>query len=93
MSAARGSFRVQRVVDSGCESWTVIGSDRRPVAPVEAFLRWLTDIERSPNTVRVYAGDLRQFWEFLQLRGYDWVDLGLEELTDFASWLRSPADA
>jgi site-specific recombinase XerD len=79
-------------VENGCDSWTVIGADRRPVEPVEAFLRWLTDTERSPNTVRAYAGDLRQFWEFMGLRGYDWADLGVEELGDFVSWLRSPAD-
>ena len=91
-SALPGRGRVQRVVENGCESWTVIGSDRRPVAPVEAFLRWLTDIERSPNTVRAYAGDLRQFWEFLGLRGYEWSELGLEELGDFTAWLRSPAE-
>jgi integrase len=92
MSAALGSCRVQRVVEHGRESWTVIGVERRPVDPVEAFLRWLTDIERSPNTVRAYAGDLHQFWEFVGLRGYDWADLGLEELGDFTSWLRSPAE-
>jgi integrase/recombinase XerD len=92
MSAAQGSCRVQRVVERGRESWTVIGADRRPVEPVEGFLRWLTDTERSPNTVRAYAGDLRQFWEFLAVRGYVWSDLGVEELGDFASWLRSPAD-
>jgi integrase/recombinase XerD len=80
MSAAQGSCRVQRVVERGRGSWTVIGADRRPVEPVEAFLRWLTDTERSPNTVRAYAGDLRQFWEFLGLRGYDWANLGVEEL-------------
>jgi integrase/recombinase XerD len=84
--------RVQRVVENGCESWTVIGEDRRGVGPVETFLRWLTDTERSPNTVRAYAGDLRQFWQFLTVRGYDWSALGVEELGDFASWLRSPAE-
>jgi hypothetical protein len=53
---------VRRVVlPTGAASWTVIGPDRRPVEPVESFLRWLTDIERSPNTVRAYAGDLLQF--------------------------------
>jgi site-specific recombinase XerD len=91
-AASQGSCRVQRVVEKGVESWTVIGSDRRPTAPVEVFLRWLTDIERSPNTVRAYAGDLRQFWEFIELRGYDWAELGVEELGDFAGWLRSPAE-
>ena len=92
MSAAQGSCRVQRVVERGRDSWTVIGADRRPAEPVEAFLRWLTDTERSPNTVRAYAGDLRQFWEFVGMRGYDWSELGVEQLGDFAGWLRSPAD-
>jgi integrase/recombinase XerD len=87
-------FVVRRVVvpPAGAVSWTVVGPDRRPVEPVEAFLRWLTDTERSPNTVRAYAGDLRQLWEFLELRAYDWADLGLEELGEFAGWLRSPAE-
>ena len=34
------------------ESWTVLGDDDAPIAPVEAYLAYLTDIERSPNTVR-----------------------------------------
>ena len=54
---------------SGVESWTVIGPDRRPVAVVDEFLAWLTDIERSPNTVEAYAHDLRAFWTFLAERG------------------------
>lgn len=92
MSAAQGSCRVQRVVEDGRESWTVIGAGWRPVEPIEAFLRWLTDTERSPNTVRAYAGDLRQFWEFVGARGHDWMNVGPEELGDFASWLRRPAE-
>jgi hypothetical protein len=52
MSAAQGSCRVQRVVERGRESWTVIGGDRRPVEPVDRFLAWLTNIEKSPNTGR-----------------------------------------
>ena len=92
MSAAQGSCRVQRVAEGGRESWTVIGAARRPVEPIEAFLRWLTDTERSPNTVRAYAGDLRQFWEFISVRGYEWGDVGPEELGDFANWLRRPAE-
>jgi hypothetical protein len=33
------------------ESWTVLGDDG-PVVPVELYLAYLTDIERSPNTMR-----------------------------------------
>lgn len=48
---------VQRVVlpASGRESWTVLGDDDAPVAPIESYLAFLSDIERSPNTVKAYA--------------------------------------
>jgi integrase/recombinase XerD len=51
---------VQRVVmpGQGHESWTVLGDDDVPVGPAERFLAYLTDIGRSPNTVKAYAHDL-----------------------------------
>ena len=44
---------VQRVLTpvSSLESWTVLGDDDVPVEPVERYLAYLTDIERSPNTI------------------------------------------
>jgi integrase/recombinase XerD len=47
-------MHVQRVAmsTSGEESWTVVGHDDIPVEPVERYLAYLTDIERSPNTVK-----------------------------------------
>jgi hypothetical protein len=38
------------------ESWTVPGDDDLPVGPVERYLAYLTDIERSPNTVVEQTG-------------------------------------
>jgi hypothetical protein len=64
MSAALGSCRVQRVVEGGRESWTLIGPDRRPVDPVDRYLAWLTNVEKSPNTLRAYACDLKLFVTF-----------------------------
>jgi integrase/recombinase XerD len=62
---------VQRVVmpGGGTESWTVLGEDDVPAVPVERFLAYLTSIERSPNTVKAYAHDLKDFLEFLGFRG------------------------
>jgi len=37
---------------SRVESWTVLGDDDIPIEPIERFLTYLSDIERSPNTVR-----------------------------------------
>lgn len=55
---------VQRVVmpSSPLESWTVLGEDAAPVEPIERYLAYLTDIERSPNTVKAYAHDLKDWF-------------------------------
>src|SRR5258706_510494 len=71
---------VQPVVipGSGTRSWTVLGDDDVPVVPVDRFLAYLTDIGRSPNTVRAYAHDLKDFWDFIGFRGLDWREGRLE---------------
>ncbi|MGW7579501.1 site-specific integrase [Streptomyces sp. NPDC054765] len=71
---------VQRVVmsSSPLESWTVLGEDAAPVEPIERYLAYLTDIERSPNTVKAYAHDLKDWFSFLGVRGLDWRDVRLE---------------
>lgn len=77
---------------TGVDSWTLIGSDLRPVDDVDDFLAFLTNIERSPNTVEAYARDLRVFWEFLGKRSLDWQQVGTSDLAEFAAWARQPAD-
>ena len=71
-------------------SWTVLGDDGVPVEPVERFLGYLTDIERSPNTVKAYAHDLKDYWVFLAHRGLDWREVRLEDLGEYVAWLRLP---
>lgn len=82
---------VQRVLMpvSSLESWTVLG-DGGPVVPIERYLAYLTDIERSPNTVKAYAHDLKDWFEFVNVRGLDWREVRLEDLGEFVGWLRLP---
>lgn len=86
---------VARVVmlDSRRESWTVLGPDGVPVEPVERYLAFLTDIERSPNTVKAYAHDLKDWLEFLTARGVAWDRVRLEDVGEFVAWLRLPPRA
>src|ERR1700745_1697509 len=56
---------------SGTLSWTVLGDDDVPVVPVDRFLAYLTDIGRSPNTVKAYAHDLKDYWSFIGFRCLD----------------------
>lgn len=87
-------MRVQRVVMpvTGAESWTVVDGEWVPVEPVERYLAHLAGIERSPNTVRAYAFGLRFWFEFLELGDLGWDRVGVEDVSRFVAWLRSPAD-
>jgi len=75
---------------SGTRSWTVLGDDDVPVVPVDRFLAYLTDIGRSPNTVRAYAYDLKDYWQFLGIRSLDWRVARLEDIGEFVAWLQLP---
>src|SRR6266852_1259844 len=75
----------------GTLSWTVLGDDDVPVVPVDRFLAYLTDIGRSPNTVRAYAHDLKDYWVFIGFRGLDWREARLEDVGEFIAWLQLPA--
>ena len=78
------------VPGSGTRSWTVLGDDDVPVVPVDRFLAYLTDIGRSPNTVKAYAFDLKNYWEFISFRGLDWREARLEDVGEFVAWLQLP---
>jgi len=86
---------VVRVVSpvSSRESWTVLGDDDRPVESVERYLAYLSGIERSPNTVKAYAHDLKDWFEFLADREVDWRSVNLEDVAGFVAWLRAPVQA
>ena len=73
---------VARVVVSGSrrEAWTVVGGGGLVVEPAERYLSFLTDSGRSPNTVKAYAHDLRDWFEFLACRGVDWSVVVVEDV-------------
>ncbi|MGK3111170.1 site-specific integrase [Streptomyces sp. WAC05858] len=78
---------------SPLESWTVLGDDAAPIEPIERYLAYLTDIERSPNTIKAYAHDLKDWFSFLGIRGLDWREVRLEDVGEFVAWLRLPPAA
>jgi integrase/recombinase XerD len=86
-------LRVQPVVMpfGDPQSWTLVDADSAVVEPVEGFLAHLHAVERSPNTVKAYAHDLRDWFEFLDQHGLDWSRVRLEDVGRFVAWLRLPA--
>ena len=90
-TGAVGVCRVQRLVlpDGGGHTWTVLGSDHRPVAAAEDYLEYLRAQQVSPNTVKSYARALALWWQFLELFGLDWDAVTLENFGAFLTWLRT----
>ncbi len=85
-------MRVQRVVmpETEFESWTVLGDDQLPVEPVERFLAYLASIEKSPNTIKAYAHDLKDWFTYLVAHRRDWRTATPEDVAGFVAWLRLP---
>jgi integrase/recombinase XerD len=84
-------MHVQRVLLPATrrESWTVLGDDG-PVRPIERYLGYLTDIERSPNTVKAYAHDLKDWFVFLTGQELDWREARLEDVPGLSPGCSGP---
>lgn len=81
---------VQRVELGSERTWTVVGSDHLPVAPVEEFLEYLRVAQRSsPNTIRSYATALSRWWDYLTTAELAWDQVSLPTFTPFLISLRT----
>jgi site-specific recombinase XerD len=86
-------MRVSKVLDPAINavSYTVVGM-AGVVEPVERYLRYLADTQRSPNTIKAHAHDLKDWFVFLDEYGREWQSVKLEDVGAFIRWLRRPPD-
>jgi integrase/recombinase XerD len=84
--------KVQKITlpDTNQPTWILLGNNFLPVEPVDEFLAYLRNIERSPNTIRAYAYHLKLYWEYLKDSNLEWTSVNVADLAEFMSWLRSP---
>ena len=75
----------------GRVSWTVVDDRGIPIPEVDDFLAYLSAIERSPNSQRAYAFDLKLFFDYLADRQLGFADVTGEDLGYFVQYLRRPA--
>lgn len=84
-------MKVQRIrLPNGKISWLVLNDAYQPIQPITQYIRYMENLDRSPNTVSNYASHLKLFWEFLQDSHLAWTEINLEKLADFIQWLRRP---
>lgn len=82
-------MKVQRVrlVDDSV-TWMVLDDDHTPVQSILAYLKYLRNLDRSPNTIRATAHRLKLFWEYLRDEHLCWEAMDVAQLAAFIPWLR-----
>jgi site-specific recombinase XerD len=85
-------MKVQRVrlPDTNRMTWVLLDDAYQPDEPVNRFLTFLVNLDRSPNTVRCYAFHLKLFRQYLGEYGLPWTGVTVDDLARFTSWLRTP---
>ena len=81
--------RVQRQVCADGRACYVLSGDAVGVAAANRYLLYLSNLDRSPNTIRAYATDLRLWIGWLTDLSRPWESADLELLGQFVHWLRS----
>jgi integrase/recombinase XerD len=81
-------MKVQRIRLPDRVSWLVLDDHYVPVQPILSYLKFLHDLDRSPNTIRAGAHHLKLFWEFLRDEHLDWTEIDVARLAAFITWLR-----
>jgi integrase/recombinase XerD len=82
--------KVQRVrlPDTGQVTWLVLDDNYVPIQPILAYLKFMRDLDRSPNTIRATAHHLKLFWEYLRDGHLCWTEINVALLAAFITWLR-----
>lgn len=68
--------------------WIVLDDHYVPVQPICAYLTFLHDLGRSPNTRRATAHHLKLFWDYLRDEHLGWMEIDVPQLAAFITWLR-----
>ena len=87
--------KVQKIQTEKGVRYIVLDKNYRIVEPVLKYLKYLDSLDRSPNTLKTYAGHLKTYCEFLEKKGLSVcsifsADKGyLEILLDYIGELKS----
>ncbi|MGH3122236.1 MAG: site-specific integrase, partial [Streptosporangiaceae bacterium] len=76
-----------RELPSRCTHWVPPGTSDTSGVTVH---RSAGGSGRSPNTVKAYAHDLKDYWCFTGFRGLDWREARLEDVGEFVASLQLP---
>lgn len=84
-------MRIQEILTSENKlRYLVVDDVGEPIKPIIKFLKYKDNSGKARNTLRVYCYHLKAFFEFLQQKGLDYLDIGIDEMAEFMRWLQNP---
>ena len=84
-------MRVQEVIlPNEGRRYLVLDDQGKPVPPVLKYIKYLDNIQKSPNTQRTYCFALRDYFVFLSLTETNYESANIKTIANFLSWLVNP---
>ena len=90
-SHAAQSFRLTTVITpEGHVRYVVVNAEGSIVQPVAGYLRYLDDVGKARNTLRVYGLGLAHYFAYLGEKDLDYRSAGVRARAWFVAWLKRP---
>ena len=84
-------MRVQEVkLSENMKRYLLVDKNGIPNIVVAKYLKYLDNIEKSPNTQKTYCYALKLYFEYLEDIDTDYKSVNINILSDFVGWLRNP---
>jgi site-specific recombinase XerD len=84
-------MKVDTVVTSdGRTRYMLVDSNCDPVLPVLKYLKFRDNGDAARNSLRAYCQHLKLYFEFLEQKGLDYRQVGIDDMADFMRWLQNP---
>lgn len=76
----------------GIDTVVLLDDEMKIVKPVYDYLKFQRQKDKALNTLKANGNDLRIFWEFLNVNGYEYDKVTPNMIADFIDYLRSGKD-
>ena len=77
-------------LDDGRERYYVAKDDGMAIEPILRFIKFKDLTNYARNTLRMYCGHLKLFFEYLEQRKIDFQEITIDDLARFVNWLQNP---
>ena len=84
-------LQVEKLITSSNKiRYMLVDKAGEPIEPVLRYIKFKDNSNSARNTLRAYCYHLRLFFEFLEQKGIDYRNCGIDDIAEFMRWLQNP---